>query len=247
MIAGFLSDLSDAVFPPLCPACSRVLRPGREKAFCGECRKEITYLTGSHCPVCGVLFTDSPAGDHWCGACIERTPHYTLARSALTYDGAIADVIHQFKYGGNLACGAALAVLLADCEMPDLCWSDFDVIVPVPLHVRRLRKRGFNQSLILARALGKKHGLQVDFSLLKRHKFTLTQTGLGHKERELNIKGAFDVPRPENVTGQNMILVDDVLTTGATVNECAKTLKKAGARRVAAVTLARVRKPRETS
>jgi ComF family protein len=110
----------------------------------------------------------------------------------------------------------------------------------VPLNIKKLRERRFNQSLLLARALGKKHRIPVNFSLLKRHKFTLTQTGLNKTEREENIKGAFVVTDKKKVSDENIILVDDVYTTGATINECAKALLKTGAQKVAVLTLARV-------
>jgi ComF family protein len=238
--ADFLSEISDTILPPLCIACSEVLPSAQEKVFCRECRRHITYITQSHCPVCGMIFPDSPAGNHLCGSCLEKKPHYTFARSALIYDGIILNAVHQFKYGRNLACGKALADLLADFDFPDLDWDIFDVMIPVPLHIRRLRTRGFNQSLILARALEKKHNIHVDFSLLKRRKLTLTQTGLDKKERQKNIQRAFEVTDPERIEAKNIILVDDVLTTGATANECAKILKKAGARQVGVITLARV-------
>ena len=240
IITDFLSEISDVVFPPLCIGCSHVLRHEEEKVFCKTCRKDIHYLTGSHCPVCGTLFPDSPAGNHLCGSCLEESPRYTIARAALMYDGIVLDAIHQFKYSQNLAFGQALAKIFAGFDFPDIDWHRYDVIVPVPLHIRRLRSRGFNQSLILARALGERHKIRVDFSLLKRRKFTLTQTGLNKKERELNIKGVFEVTCPQKAKAKNILLIDDVFTTGATINECAKTLKKSGAACVAALTLARV-------
>lgn len=240
IVTDFLSEISDALFPPSCIACSDVLASVQEKGFCRECTQSILFITQSRCPVCGIIFPDSPASDHVCGECLEVRPHYSFARAALVYEGIIHDAIHRFKYGRNLTCGRVLADLLADFDFPDMDWSVFDLILPVPLHIRRLRERGFNQSLILARALGKKHGVDVDFSLLKRRKLTLTQTGLDKKEREKNIKGAFVVSHPERLRGKNIILVDDVYTTGATINECAKTLKKAGSAQVAVITLARV-------
>ena len=240
ILADLFHDLSDVFFPPLCIACQDVLPTKQDKVFCRECRQNIHYITQCHCPVCGAIFPDSPAGDHLCGSCLENKPHYSFARAALAYEGIIHDAIHQFKYGRNITQGEALAGLLADFNFPDMDWNIYDVIVPVPLHVQRLRDRGFNQALILALALGKKHGLDVDFSLLKRCKLTLTQTGLDKKERANNIKGAFVVPHPERLKEKNIILVDDVFTTGATINECAKTLNKAGAKQVAALTLARV-------
>ena len=129
---------------------------------------------------------------------------------------------------------------MADFSFPDFDFTDYSLIIPVPLHIKKLRERGFNQSLILADAIGKKWQIPVNFSLLKRHKFTLTQTGLNKKEREQNIKGAFEVSDKEKIAGRNIILIDDVYTTGATINECAKILIKAGAQKVAVLTLARV-------
>ena len=125
-------------------------------------------------------------------------------------------------------------------HFPDVDFTDYSLIIPVPLHIKRLRQRGFNQALILARAIGKKWQIPVNFSLLKRHKFTETQTGMNKTERKQNIKGAFEVRDKENIAGKNIIIVDDVYTTGATVNECAKTLLKAGAQKVTVLTLARV-------
>lgn len=238
--ADFLSEISGALFPPLCIACSNVLAAGQERGFCRDCSQHLSFITQSRCPICGIIFPDSLAGNHLCGDCLETKPHYTFARAALIYEGIILDAVHRFKYRRNLTCGLVLAGLLADFDFPDMDWRAFDLIIPVPLHVRRLRKRGFNQSLILARALSKKHSLPIDFSLLKRRKLTLTQTGLDKKERERNIKGAFAVGCPEILRGKNVVLVDDVYTTGATINECAKTLNKAGSSRVAVITLARV-------
>jgi len=240
IFSDFLHEISDTLFPPLCIACSDVLTGQGEKVFCRKCNEQISYITENRCPICGITFPDSPAGDHLCGSCLENRPFYTFSRACVAYDGVVHDAILRFKYGRNIITGAALADLLADFEFPDVDWGLFDVIIPVPLHVRRLRGRGFNQSLILARALGKKHALPVDFSLLKRQKMTQTQTGLDKKEREQNIKGAFEVPAPERIMNKKIILVDDVLTTGSTVNECSKTLKKAGAASVAVITLSRV-------
>ncbi len=240
ILDDFFSEISDTLFPPLCLACSVVLSTGAKEVFCPDCLRQITFITGSRCPVCGIIFPDSPSGDHVCGNCLENKPWFTSARAAVAYDGIILEAIHQFKYGRNVTTGAALASFLAGFDLAGQDLDSFDAIVPVPLHIKRLRERGFNQSLILARALGEKHGLNVDFSLLKRCKLTLTQTGLHKKEREMNISGAFVAGSPEKICEKKLILVDDVYTTGATINECAKTLVKAGASQVAVVTLARV-------
>jgi ComF family protein len=133
-----------------------------------------------------------------------------------------------------------LASFMAGFSFPDIDFTDYSLIIPVPLHIKRLRERGFNQSLVLARAVEHKRQIPVNFSVLKRHKFTLTQTGSNRNERKENIKGAFEVTDKKKIDGKNIILIDDVYTTGATINECAKTLIKAGAQKVAVLTLARV-------
>lgn len=240
ILTDFFHEISDTLFPPLCLSCTEVLPFGNRQGFCSECLNAVTFIHGGSCPVCGVIFPDSPAGDHLCVSCLGKRPWFMSARAAVVYDGVIHDAIHRFKYGRNVTTGAALARILADFYFKDVDFGIFDAIVPVPLHVKRLRQRGFNQSLILARALAEKHGLNVDFSLLKRRKLTLTQTGLDKKERERNIAGAFVVDSPQKIRDKNLILVDDVYTTGATVNECAGTLVEAGARQVAVITLARV-------
>jgi ComF family protein len=240
ILNDFCKELSDALFPPLCLACSEVLSDTAPEVFCPDCRQRITFITGSRCPVCGIIFPDSPSEDHLCGNCLEHKPWFSYARAAVSYEGVILDAIRRFKYGRDITTGSALATFLAGFDFDDLDFNMFDAIIPVPLHIKRLRERGFNQSLILARALGKKHNLNVDFSLLKRRKLTLTQTGLDKKDRVKNISGAFVAGPQEKIRGRNLILVDDVYTTGATINECAKALIRTGASKVAVLTLARV-------
>jgi ComF family protein len=240
VIIEALNDVSDVIFPPRCLGCGEIFHPLNRKVFCPACEEEVKFITGSLCPVCGTTFSDSPAGSHLCGDCLENEPYFSRARAVFSYETIILDVIHQFKYGSNISVGALLASLMADFSFPDVDFSDHSLIIPVPLHIKRLRQRGFNQSLLLARALAKKWQIPVNFSLLKRHKFTLTQTGLHKTDRKQNIKGVFEVSDKKNIADKNVILVDDVYTTGATINECAKTLTKAGAQKVTVLTLARV-------
>ncbi|MFZ1980630.1 MAG: ComF family protein, partial [Smithella sp.] len=167
---------------------------------------------------------------------------FSYARAIFSYESFILNAIHQFKYKRDLSIGEMLASFMADFSFPDIDFTDYSLIIPVPLHIKRLRKRGFNQSLVLARAVEHKRQIPVNFSVLKRHKFTLTQTGSNRDERKENIKGAFEVTDKKKIDGKNIILIDDVYTTGATINECAKTLIKAGAQKVAVLTLARVLK-----
>lgn len=241
-IAAILKDISSVVFPPQCPGCSDIPDSAEEIFFCAKCQEKIHFIQGAVCPVCGTNFPDSPAESHICGDCADQRPYFSSARAVFSFETVILDAIHRFKYKRDFFIGETLASSMADFPFPDMVFSQYSLILPVPLHIKRLRERGFNQSLILARAIGKKRKIPVDFSLLKRHKFTETQTGMHKNERKLNIKDAFEVTDTKKVAGQNVILVDDVYTTGATVNECAKMLLKAKADRVAVLTLARVLK-----
>ncbi len=240
IIDEVLRHIADIVFPPQCISCAAILQPLTEKVFCSLCREKIKFLTGSLCPICGIMFSDSPSASHLCGNCLEKRPYFSSARAVAGYETIMLNAIHQFKYGRDLSIGALLASFMADFSFPDLEFKDYSLIIPVPLHIKKLRKRGFNQAIILADAIGKKWQIPINFSLLKRCKFTLSQTGLDKKERERNIKRAFEVRNKEKIVGRNIILVDDVYTTGATLNECAKILTKAGAQKVAVLTLARV-------
>jgi ComF family protein len=187
-----------------------------------------------------MAFFDSPAPNHLCGNCLEKKLFFNVARAVASYETLILDAIHQFKYGRDISTGSALASFMAEFCFPDFDFTDYSVIIPVPLHIGRLRERGFNQALILAKAIGKKYSIPVNFSLLKRNKSTLTQTGLDKGQREKNIRGAFTVTDNAQAKNKNIILIDDVYTTGATINQCAKTLIKSGACKVAVLTLARV-------
>jgi ComF family protein len=235
-----IKNIADVIYPPMCLGCLEILHPEKGKYFCANCQEQIRYLTDSMCPVCGISFFNSSAGNHLCGNCLYSSPFFSIARAVAVYETIILNIIHKFKYGRDLSIGSALASFLANFSFPDFEFQSYSLLIPVPLHIKKLRERGFNQSLILAYALGEKKQIDVNFSLLKRHKFTLTQTGLNKKEREQNIKGAFEVSDKKKIAGKNIILIDDVYTTGSTLNECAKTLLKAGAEQVAALTLARV-------
>ena len=235
-----LSAISDIIFPPQCLSCAEILNPQAKSVFCSSCLEKIRFISGSICPVCGMAFFNSPAENHICGNCLEARPYFTKARAVAGFETVIMDTIPKFKYGRNVVIGDGLGSFMAGFSFPDFDFAEYLLIIPVPLHIKKLRERRFNQSLLLARALGKKHKITVNFSLLKRHKFTLTQTGFNRTEREKNIKGAFIITDKKKIAGKNIILVDDVYTTGATVNECSKILKKGGAKNIAVLTLARV-------
>jgi ComF family protein len=151
------------------------------------------------------------------------------------------EIISRYKYRGDSRLAKSLGDLLAGYEDSDFSFHDYRLVVPVPLHPRRLRRRGFNQSLLLARRISRRYSLPLDFTALRRIRATVPQTELSAAERRKNIRGAFAVFRAQTITEKDILLVDDVFTTGATVEECAKVLLKAGANRVDVLTLARAR------
>lgn len=148
-------------------------------------------------------------------------------------------MIHRCKYGRDITIGEALGEMMADFNYPLFDIRDYDRVMPVPLHVKRLRERGFNQSLFLAKEVARRHKLQLDYLSLERKLHTPPQVAFGRQERERNVKGAFTVRTPAKLQGEKVILVDDVYTTGSTVRECARTLIRAGASAVAVLTLSR--------
>ncbi len=239
-VKEFLNDVFDIIFPPRCLACTEIIKQPVNQFFCPGCLEKINFIEDNFCPICGVPFLVSPAGSHFCGNCLENKQYYSQARAVAGFETAIMDAIHKFKYGRNISIGYALGSFMADFSFPDFDFFEYSLLIPVPLHIKKLRERGFNQSLLLANQIGKKHELPVDFSILKRCKATLSQTGLNKAEREKNIKGAFAVADRKKINGRKIILIDDVYTTGATINECAKVLHKAGAQKTAVLTLSRV-------
>ena len=235
MLNRIMGNILGTVFPSTCRICKSALHGGR--FFCPACQDKIKHIGENVCVVCGRPFLGF-GGPHPCRNCIEKVPPYDMARAPLVYDGVVREAIHIYKYnhvrmmkgflGEHVAAGAR-------------DWfSDADVVCAVPLHVKRFRERGFNQSLFLTKAASDTLGAALSIDGLIRTRYTRPQVDLGPAERAANVKGAFAVVRPEEFTGRAALLVDDIFTTGATVSECARVLKKAGAKRVYVLTVARV-------
>ena len=195
-------------------------------------------------PALRVMFKGRAGEDHLCGRCGKQPPAFFMARAAFVYDRALVDVIHCFKYKGNVQLAAPLGRLLLQAYVR--FWEDerVDAILPVPLYGRRLRGRGFNQAELLVRRWetdpDRLQAPPILSGVLRRVKATAPQAGLGRRSREANIRGAFAVRRPEAIAGGHLLLVDDVITTGATAAECAAQLLEGGAARVDVLALARV-------
>ena len=171
--------------------------------------------------------------------CLQERWYFDIHRTSGLYEGVLKEAIHRFKYGGVFPLAKAFGDLLQPI-LKALC-QDYpaDVMIPVPLHIRRLRERGFNQVLILVKELNKRFGIPYGERVLRKVKDTPVQSALKKKERRKNLRGAFEVQDQAAIEGKAVVLVDDVYTTGATVNECSRALLKAGAARVAVLTVAR--------
>lgn len=229
----------DLLFPPACLGCGADLPAGTEILFCANCRAKLTLLTDPVCTCCGRPFRSAAGAGHFCGPCLTGRFRFSRARAVLLYEPPLADALHAFKYGGRtvgLRTFRALKQTLP--QLDELAAAD--CIVPVPLHPSRLQARGFNQALLLARAFFPAQRHKIELDALARTRTTAPQTGLSGSERRRNLKGAFAVAEPARIKEKRILLVDDVFTTGTTVNECARTLRKAGAADVQVLTLARV-------
>ena len=234
-----LTGIADLVFPPRCITCDDLLERHDSLPFCPSCLDGIHFIRSPLCPRCGVPFPVTEAEDHLCGDCLTAERPYTVARSVGRYEETLLTAIHRFKYRGRTGIGEILGGIMADFAGGIWDMAAFERIVPVPLHRRRLRERGFNQSVILARKISKRFDIPLDFTSLRREVFTPPQVGLGREARPANVHGAFAVKYPERIAGRRILLVDDVYTTGSTLAECARVLIRAQAEAVAVLTLAR--------
>lgn len=232
-----LAKLLDIFFPPVCALCDSALSKGE---FCPGCMEELNKHAACSplCPRCGAAFPKETGQDHVCGQCLAEEMPFIAARSAFIYDGRPKDAVHGLKYRAQVILAAPLGSLMAKAAVfPQAP----DVVMPVPLHKKRLKERGFNQALLLGREVSKALSIELDYANLRKTRETLEQVDLSAEERKKNVAGAFEVARPGDVKGKKVLLIDDVYTTGATIKECSKALKGSGAW-VYVLTLARAAK-----
>jgi len=208
---------------------------------CPACAERFKTVTSPICKCCGAVFGSPEGEDHLCETCILSKRHFRTARAFGVYDGTLMTLIHQFKYQGKTRLAAPLGKMLLGTYRNGFHKKKIDLIIPVPLHARRFRQRGFNQAYLLVRGWHRRYPPvpAIEKDVLFRKRWTEPQTGLGKRERIRNIKKAFTAERTAKIEGKNILLIDDVYTTGATVGECAQTLLKAGAKQVDVLTLAR--------
>jgi ComF family protein len=240
MVTRASAAILNALLPPQCLMCAQVVEsPG---ALCAACFTRFTFAAPPHCDVCGVPF-ELPA-DHGlaCAACLRERPAYGQARSVFVYDDESRGLVLKLKHGDrtDLAVHLARWMQRAGAELLARC----DVIVPVPLHRWRLFMRSYNQAALLANALHRLTEKPVAVDALVRVKATPSQGGLDRAARQHNVARVFAVKRPARIAGKHILLIDDVLTTGATADACCNTLRAAGAASVDLLVLARVPGPR---
>ena len=237
-----LGGLMDLICPPRCLLCDQFTTDAdpSERDWCPECADGFKPIPSSYCAVCGEPFKTDLGTVHTCAACRKKRPVYDQALAAGMYEDRLRQAIHALKYNGRTELAPALAAYMADHLAAPFYPNQSDLILPVPLHKNRLRTRGFNQALLLARALYPRDRERIRADVLRRQVDTTPQVQLKGEQRRKNVRGAFAVSIPEAVRNRSILLVDDVYTTGATVSECARVLKKAGAVSVRVLTLARV-------
>ena len=269
----FFNIILDAVFPAKCLVCSCLFEPANTNSgmgrsanaateiidtlaesyrllasyCCSDCVSSFRDIASTICSCCGIMFKSRQGRNHLCGDCITRPKKFRIARAAVTYDHQLMSVVHRFKYAGKIQLARPLGGLMLNAYMRYWDRKKVDLVIPVPLHNQKFRKRGFNQSYLLIRSWksisspvgAEASDIPVNTDVLIKDKATVPQTDLGRQQRLKNIKGAFSVRIPEKVIAKKVLLVDDVYTTGATVNECARVLLKAGAELVDVLTVAR--------
>ena len=236
----FLRRILDYCFSSGCSHCGSPTGGSPVPFFCPACWDELSPVPPPVCPRCVRPFGSPEAlaasPDHACRHCRTDPPDLDQAIAAGLFEGPLRDAIHVYKYRPLMALGGPLAGWMTDRVRKV---ERLDVVMPVPLHASRLRKRGFNQALLLARGASGSYRVPLVYDNLLRVRPTRPQVELSGRERAANVAGAFALKRPDEVREKRVLLVDDVLTTGATMNECSRALREAGAEAVVALTLAR--------
>ena len=234
MLADLFDPFLTLLYPPRCLVCKTL----GERSLCAGCAARIIPVAAPYCAVCGQTLAPDDGG---CWHCHRRKPVYACARSMGAYDGVLRHAIHQFKYRDRPQLGVPLGLLLAafaQKQAPALNGLQFDAVLAVPMHPVRQRIRGYNQSERLARVLSRELCLPLSANKLVRVHSTRPQVGLSAETRRTNLRGAFAVKPEASVMEKTLLLVDDVVTSGSSLHECALALKGAGAKAVYALTLA---------
>ncbi len=227
-------SLADFIYPPHCLICGALVNQGNT-SVCEKCWGELEPIEGPHCRRCG-----NPLGimSHGCFNCSERDQLYLRARVLFPFSSRVQEIIHLFKYRGKRNIGRRLGIMLSKLLLSEPWISDIDIICSIPLHPSREKDRGYNQSTILSESISSEAAIPLGIGFLSRVRNTDSQTGLSFAERVDNVFGVFRVKDQCEVKGKDVLLVDDVLTTGATVNSCSNALLNSGANSVSVAVVA---------
>jgi len=236
---GPAAAVLEAIYPPRCVACEGPVSAWAE-ALCPPCHDTIEPVPAARCAICGLPFESAEGGERPCGDCAAAPPAYAAARAGALYGGALEDALRAFKFGRRRDLAGYLVTETLRPLPEGIEGAESDLVVPVPLGRQRLRERRYDQAWLLARVLARELGLAAAPRALRRLRDTAPQTSLSAKARAENVRSAFAAGEvPGGLAGRRVLLVDDVMTTGATLSECARTLVAAGAAEVRAVTVAR--------
>ena len=230
-----LKILLDFLIPPTCPACHKRTD---NNGLCPECFSGLEFIGKQKCSVCGQPLDAIVPGMAVCGKCLKDPPCFHQAEAVFKYNEIIRKLILPFKHANKIEL-TELFVRWMSANSKEMIQKN-DILIPVPLHWRRLLKRKYNQSALITQRLAKRYGKTYAPLVLIRSKYTPSQGHLSPKDRKKNVQGVFSVKYPDKIKDKSILLVDDVFTTGATVNECAKILLKAGAKSVDVLTVTKV-------
>lgn len=245
MLKYITEGLLNLIFPLDCRICEKPIRESKGYSICENCFKTIEFIDKPYCVKCGKPFLISTdlfkqEREILCVDCKRKKYSFEFARSVGIYRGVLRECIHLFKYHGEKKLAEPLGELLIDYLVRNQEFKKgIDLIIPVPLHKNDLKGRGFNQSVLLGRIIENYFSIPAKEEVLIKKKLTPSQVNLSKKEREKNILRAFSIDRPEEIRGKNILILDDIFTTGSTVEECSKELKKAKAKNIFILTLAR--------
>jgi ComF family protein len=246
---GVAAALFTTLFPSDCRLCAEPLTNVSRLPVCLECLSAIRPIDGELCAICGERLPAALAAvsdETLCGLCRHAAPPYVKATAYGSYEGGLRELIHLLKYDRVRPAANVLGRMLAEAieDLQPLFGDNEILVVPVPLFVSKNRQRGFNQAELIARAAVKLMSVRFHLApgLLKRRRETQSQIGLSRHQRRENLRGAFVLTKPEEIAGRQVLLIDDVMTTGTTVSECARVLRRAGASKVYVATVARTLK-----
>ena len=222
------SKLKQILFQQNCMLCTA--NDGGELAICADCLHDLPWFSGGHCPQCGRVSLQNQI----CGTCLKNPPNFDATTAIFHYTFPVDAMLKRYKYQHQLVMAETFGTLLAEAVKT---YQRPDILIPMPLHPKRLSERSFNQSLEISRIVTNKLNLKLDYQSIRRTRFSLPQVSLPYKQRINNMRGAFNCEK--SFDDMHIALIDDVMTTGASLDELAKTLKKAGAKRVECWVVAR--------